>query len=158
MALLLLCFRWLGHTTIGTILAHSTWGFPTIEMAHLLGLAVLGGEILLIDLQLLGVGSRRVPVSRLARELWPVFITGLSVMLISGVLMVSAEAMKCYYNPAFRAKMVLLLFALGVSYAIQRAVTKSNTVNASRWLKVGAVLSLLLWLSVGAAGRLIGLL
>jgi len=159
MSSLLLLFRWLGHTTVGVFLARSTWGFPTIEMAHLIGLAGLGGEILIVDLGLLGIGPRRLPISRVARELFPLFLGSLVIMLASGILLVSAEAVKCYYNPAFRAKMVLLLFAIAISWAIQHNVIRSKADDhTSSWLKAAAILSLVLWLSVGAAGRLIGLL
>jgi hypothetical protein len=155
---LLTLFRWLGHTTIGGVMVRSTWGFPIIEMAHLVGLACLGGTILIVDLQLLGVGPGRLPASRIARELRPLFVSSLIVMVVSGVLLVSAEAVKCYYNPAFRAKMVLLFLAITVSYAIHRNLTRLDAdARPSAWLKTGAILSLILWLGVGAAGRLIGL-
>jgi hypothetical protein len=160
MSPLLPLFRWLGHTTVGVFLARSTWGFPIIEMVHLIGLAGLGGEILIVDLRLLGIGTPRLPISRVARELLPLFVTSLVIMLASGILLVSAEAVKCYYNPAFRAKMVSLLFAIIISWAIQRKLIRSEVEDhaSSGWLKAAAILSLVLWLSVGAAGRLIGFL
>jgi hypothetical protein len=159
MSPLLPLFRWLGRTTVGVLLARSTWGFPTIEMAHLIGLAGLGGEILIVNLRLLGIGTRRLPISRVARELFPLFVSSLVIMLASGILLVSAEALKCYYNPAFRVKMVLLLFAIAISWTIQRNAIRSKADDrSSSWLKAAAILSLVLWVSVGAAGRLIGLL
>ena len=152
-------FRWLGHTTIGVVMARSTWGFPLIEMAHLIGLAGLGGTILIVDLLLLGIGPGRLSASRVARELRPLFVASLIVMMVSGVLLVSAEALKCYYNPAFRAKMVLLFLAIVVSCAIHRGLIRSGADDRPTvWLKTAAILSLALWLCVGAAGRLIGLL
>jgi hypothetical protein len=139
-------------------MVRSTWGFPIIEMAHLLGLACLGGTILIVDLQLLGVGLGRLPASRIARELRPIFVTSLIVMVVSGILLVSAEAVKCYYNPAFRAKMVLLFLAIAISYEIHRNLNRLGADDRPTvWLKTAAILSLILWLCVGAAGRLIGL-
>ena len=126
-------FRWLGHSTIGLAMARSTWGFPLIEMAHLIGLAGLGGTILIVDLQLLGIGPGRLPASRIVRELRPLFVTSLIVMMVSGVLLVSAEALKCYYNPAFRAKMALLFLAIAISYAIHRTLSRNPRIqNAQR--------------------------
>jgi hypothetical protein len=151
-------FRWLGHTAFAAAMARSTWGFPIIEMAHLIGLAGLGGAILIVDLQLLGIGPGHLPAPRVARELRPLFVTSLIVMIVSGAMMVSAEALKCYYNPAFRAKMALLFLAIAVSYAIHRNLMRSGAEDRpTAWLKTGAILSLILWLCVGAAGRLIGL-
>jgi hypothetical protein len=151
-------FRWLGHTTIGVAMARSTWGFPLIEMAHLIGLAGLGGTILIVDLLLLGFGPGRLSPSHVARELRPLFVASLTVMMVSGVLLVSAEALKCYYNPAFRAKMALLFLAIAISYAIHRNLSRPGADDRPTvWLKTAAILSLILWLCVGAAGRLIGL-
>ena len=38
--------------------AQSLWLFPVIEAVHLLGLCVLGGAVLIVDLRMLGVGLR----------------------------------------------------------------------------------------------------
>lgn len=152
-------FRLLGHTTIGVAMAQSTWGFPLIEMAHLIGLAGLGGTILILDLKLLGIGPGHLSPSRVVRELRPLFVSSLLIMIVSGILLVSAEALKCYYNPAFRAKMVLLFLAIAISYAMYRDLIRfGDDDRPTVRLKAAAVLSLVLWLCVGAAGRLIGLL
>jgi hypothetical protein len=156
---ILYLFHLLGNTSLGLAIQHSTWGVAIAEMIHLLALAALGGTILLVDLRLFGIGLKRQPALMLARELSPIFWGGLAVMLVSGVLILSAEPMKCYYNPAFRAKMLLLLFAVVFHSTIHRRAVESATGNVSSFKsKSAAALSLVLWLGVGLAGRAIGYL
>ena len=135
----------------------STWGFAIVEMVHLLALAVLGGTVLIVDLGLLGLGMRRQPVAHIARELTPLFLGSLVMMMISGILLLSEEALKCYYSPAFRAKMAFLLLAIAFSFTLHRKVVQSSITIGSSWKAKGAaLLSLALWLGVGLAGRAIG--
>jgi hypothetical protein len=152
--------RWLGHTSFSVLIRRSTWAFATIEIVHLLGLAILGGAILIVDLRLLGVGLRRQTVSRTARELLPLLLSGLGAMLISGALMLTAFPMKYYHSPAFRLKMVLLLLALCFYFTVHRHVVRPNSdageTATSIWSKAVALVSLALWLGVGLAGRAIG--
>ena len=77
-------------------------------MVHLLGLALLGGSVLVIDLSLLGFGLRGVRKTQVVRSLAPLFRLSLVVMLVTGVLLLSEEALKCYYSPAFRLKILAL--------------------------------------------------
>jgi len=154
-------FRWLGHTSFSILIRRSTWAFATIEIVHLLGLAILGGAILIVDLRLLGVGMRRQSVSRTARELLPLLLSGLGAMLVSGALMLSAFPMKYYHSPAFRLKMVLLLLAIGFYFTLHLRVVKPSAddgaeTRPSIWSKAAALASLALWLGVGLAGRAIG--
>ena len=125
-----------------------------VEMVHLLALAALGGTVLVVDLGILGIGFRRQAPARVARELAPIFAGSLILMVLSGTLLVSAEAMKCYYHPAFRLKMVLFAAAVLFHFTIDRSAAG----NLSIWSKVAAVASLTLWLAVGLAGRAIGFL
>jgi hypothetical protein len=152
-------FRWLSHTSFSVFLRRSTWVFAIIETVHLLGLAVLGGAILIVDLRILGIGLRRQPVSRIARELSPILLGSLAVMLISGVLLVTTGPLKYYHSPSFRLKMLLFLLAVAFYFTLHRSVAESNGDAApSAWGKVAAVVSLALWLGVGLAGRAIGFL
>jgi hypothetical protein len=154
---LLPLFEWLAQTPVGAFMRASTYAFAIVEMVHLLALAILGGVILIVDLSLLGVGLKRQSASRIAGDLTPLFLCSLVVMAISGVLLLSEEALKCYYNPAFRAKMTLLAVALVFTFALHwRVIKSSNAVPNGRWSKPAAAVSLLLWLSVGLAGRAIG--
>jgi hypothetical protein len=142
---LLPVFHWLVHAPEVAWVRDSKWGFAVVEMVHLLGLAGLGGAVLLVDLSVFGVGLRRGA----GRQLFPIFVWSLIGMITSGVLLIAAEPMKCYYHPAFRLKMVLFAIAVLFAFTVRRKAMES---------KLAAVLSLALWLSVGLAGRAIGFL
>ena len=61
-------FRWCEATLIGTWLKGSVWGFPIIETIHIMGLTVLLGSIVIVDLRLLNFGLRRRPVTEIANQ------------------------------------------------------------------------------------------
>jgi hypothetical protein len=84
---LLHLFGWFDSSAVGEMIRGSTWLFPVIEAFHLLGLAVIGGAVLLVDLCLLGLGLRSQPVSRIARGAQPWLIGSLLVMLTSATLL-----------------------------------------------------------------------
>lgn len=156
---LLPLFQWAAHAPIFAVMRDSKWGFAVVEMVHLLALASLGGTVLAVDLGILGIGLRRLPISRLARDLSRLFLGSLILTALSGVLLVAAEAMKCYYHPAFRLKMLLFALAVAFYFMLHRKLAglgEGETPPA--WSKPGAALSLALWLAVGLAGRAIGFL
>jgi hypothetical protein len=154
---LLPLFRWYNHTPLSAAMQSSTWAFAAIEMVHLLGLALLGGVVLIVDLRLLGLILAGRPAERIARDLMPLLKASLVVLIVSGVLMVGEETMKCYYNPAFRLKMLFFAAALVFYFAVHRRVADSHI--GPGWVpKLAAGVSLTLWLSVGVAGRAIGFL
>ena len=64
-------FRWCEATSIGQAVAQSVWAFPILEAVHLIGLCVLGGALLVVDLRLLGAGLTNQPVARVARHARP---------------------------------------------------------------------------------------
>ena len=151
---LLPLFQWAAHTPALAVVRDSKWGFAVVEMVHLLALAALGGTVLVVDLAVLGIGFGRQTPGRVDRELAPIFVASLIAMVLSGTLLVGAEAMKCYYHPAFRLKMVLFAAAVLFHFTIYRNAVGSPSI----WSKISAVASLTLWLAVGLAGRAIGFL
>ena len=148
-------FHWLANTTIGVAMRDSTWGFAIVEVVHLLALALFGGAVLLVDLRLLDKGFSTQPAARVARELLPITTAGVIAMLLSGALLLASGPMRYYYNPAFRIKMWLFLIAIVVHFSLH-AVTARREAAVALWQRAGAVASLLLWLSIGLAGRAIG--
>jgi uncharacterized protein DUF6644 len=148
---------WCDNSFFGSAVRNSRWLFPFVEIFHLLALGVLGGTVLLINLRALGLRFRRDPVSQLARELQPWMIGSLGVMLASGFLLFSSEAMRMYFNLAFRFKMAFLLVAILFTFTLYRKMTLSQETRVSQLrLKLMALLSLVLWSGVALGGRAIG--
>jgi putative copper export protein len=139
-------------------MSDSKWAFAVVEMVHLLGLAVLGGTVMIVDLRLLGLRLRRRPAAEVARELSPLSVASLAVLLVSGVLLLIDGPLRYYGNAAFRLKMFLLLAAITYSFTLHRRIVRSDHDQVTGASRIAAVISLTLWLSVGVAGRAIGFL
>jgi len=150
-------FEWCEATALGSAIRSSKWLFPVIESVHLLGLALLGGSLLLLDLRLLGLGLRRQPVAQLARDAQPWLVGSVIVMLLSGISLFLSESVKCYYSQPFWVKMTTLPLALLFTFTVRRKVALADETEVKPLLgKLVALVSLTLWFTVGAAGRWIG--
>src|SRR5262245_26829553 len=155
--MLLPYFQWISETRVSQAIGQSSWAFAVIESAHLLALAVIGGAVLMLDLRLLGLGLRDQPIARVARDAFPWFVGSLIVMLVTGIGLFMSEAIKCYYSTPFWVKMASLLLAMIFAFTVRRKVALAGEGHVRPiWLKVVAVVSLVLWFAVGASGRWIG--
>ena len=150
-------FIWCESSRLGEAIRDSRWLFPAIESFHLLALAVLGGSVLMVNLSLLGLGLGRRSAAQLWRGTLPWFAGSLAVMLLSGFLLFTSEAVKLYYHGAFWMKMSALLLSLVFTATVQRPTALADQDGVAPWRSrtVGLV-SLLLWFTVGAGGRWIG--
>jgi hypothetical protein len=159
MDLLSFC-KWLEQTALGAGIRESLWLFPAIETLHLLGIVALVGTTVALDLRLLGWAMRTQRVSELSRRLLPWAWVGFAAQVITGLLLFSSEAVKCYANLAFRVKMVLILLAglnaLIFHFTVYRRVGIWDDDAPPMGAKLAGFVSILLWFGVVAAGRFIG--
>jgi hypothetical protein len=150
-------FTRIDNSVLAELIRSTSWGFPVIEAVHLLGLALIGGAVLMLDLRLLGFSMRRQPVARVARDAHPWLVAGLFVMLPTGFLLFVSEAVKCYQSAAFWVKMTSLFLAIVFTFTVRRRVANADEGRvAPLWTKVVALVSLTLWSGVGWGGRWIG--
>jgi hypothetical protein len=155
--MLLPLFQAVEASAMGEAIRNSLWLFPIIEAFHLVGLAVIGGAILVVDFRLLGLGLRTCPVSRLARDMQPWVLGSIVVMICSGFPLFVSEAIKCYYSFAFWTKMTALLLAITFTFTVRRSVTLAAEGRFTPSVnKAVALTSLALWSAVGWGGRWIG--
>ena len=148
-------FEWCEATPLGLMVRESVWLFPAIEAVHLLGLCMLGGALLVVDLRLLGTGLTGTPVAALARHARPWLRTAVVVMIVTGVLLFLSESVKCYYSQAFWVKITTFPVALAFTFAVRQRVIGVEGISRLTERLTGAS-SLLLWFVVAAAGRWIG--
>ena len=149
-------FVWFSNSLIAEAIRSSNWLFPAVEAVHIVALCVLLGAIFLLNFRLLGIALRSTPVSRLARDLAPWTLCSLIIILSTGVMLFSSEAMKCYESPPFQLKMILLFSAIVFHFTIYGRVTNANEGDRSPlWGKLAAGVSLVLWFGIGFAGRAI---
>jgi hypothetical protein len=131
-----------------------SWLFPVVQSVHLVGLALLVGTIVLVDLSVLGLGSRRNESSPVASHLAPWTLAGFALMGTTGTLLFLSDIPRYLHNPAFLLKVLLLVFAGVNHFTVHRAVTIEQN-SAPVRLRLLAVLSLLLWTGVVLAARAI---
>jgi hypothetical protein len=149
-------FQWCDDLAISRAIRDSRFIFPIVESVHILGLTVLLGTVILFSLRLLGIGLKQRPVEDVYRSLSGMRNAALLTMVVTGLLLFCSEAMKCYEDPPFWAKMIALVAAILFQYTAVRAIGRKAPSNRTLWVPVTACLSLLLWFTVGAAGRAIG--
>jgi hypothetical protein len=139
-------------------LMHTAWAWPMAESLHFIGLSLMVGTIFLFDLRLLGM-ARRIPIRALHR-LVPWGLAGFGCTAATGVLFLLAEPDQYIYNPAFHLKVVFMATA-GLNASVfyltsYRDVTAPGaSTDAPRVARLIAAASLVLWLSVIVAGRLL---
>ena len=150
-------FLALQESALGHAMRSSPALYPAVEILHIIGFVALVGSIVALDVRLLGLG-RAIPIQPMARLLLPLSRFGFLLAISMGFLLFSADASHVVRNPAFQAKLLLIAAAL-VTVAIAHAgpwrrIALWGT-EAPGSAKVMALASLLLWLSVVCAGRLI---
>lgn len=149
-------FEWCEGTMIGVAVRESLWLFPIVEAVHLLGLSLLGGVLLVVDLRMLGLGLKSQSIAELARQTRPWLVASVLVMIATGVPLFLSEAVKCYYNTAFWVKITTLPAALLYTFLIRQRIAADPSLVTSARSRLAAVASLAVWFTVAAAGRWIG--
>ena len=137
---------------------NGTWVFPMLEVCHLFGLILLFGSAGMFALRGCGLVLRKDSMVRTARLMAPLSFAGAAIMIATGYLMFASAATKYADNEAFQYKMLLLLIAViahALTYA--RVVRMRHDGQPALWLLISSVI-LLLWVSVGVAGRAIAFL
>jgi hypothetical protein len=135
----------------------STWAYPAANLVHLLGLTLLIGPIALLDLRLLGAGRRFVLVD-VSAALTPWAITGLLILMSSGCLLFSADAVPLHKNPILQFKLGTIALALANAMVFRHLWTYRLADWDNRPPLAGriqAALSLALWPAAGTLGRLL---
>jgi len=150
--------HWLYETGFSATLRESTWAEPIVETVHVLTLTLFLGFAVLLDLRLLGVVLRRKRVSEVLSQLNPFMIAGFGVMIGTGVLLFWGDPVAFYGTTFFRVKMIMLVLAglnvLVFNWTVGRRVTEwDQEVRTPMGAKVAAILSLVLWVGIIAAGR-----
>ena len=150
---------WLSATPVNWFVNHYSWVWPTCQTLHLMGLALLLGNVGLLDLRLLGV-AKALPADPIHRLLgWG--ISGFVLNTITGVLFVVGQPREMLNNPAFQAKMVfislaglnvLLFYVSGMRKAIAQLGPGKD---APLLAKAIAGVSLFLWVGVAYWGRML---
>ncbi len=132
----------------------SNWIHPALEVVHIVGIALLLGNLVLLELRVFGLGAR-LPVADLARLSLVLVAAGFGLAAASGLLIFAMRAEELLTNRAFTLKMLLLLLAAcnaGWFHA------RGSLQRLDRTARILMLVSSLIWLAVIACGRAIGYL
>lgn len=130
-------------------IAASPWLYPVLEAVHIVGIALLLGSLVLVELRIWGLGAS-LPLAALARFGLTLSVTGFGVAAASGLLMASSQAAELIGNRAFLLKMLLLAAAAGNAawFHGRGSLAKIDAVA-----KFQTLISTGLWLAIILCGR-----
>jgi hypothetical protein len=135
-------------------LRESTFAFPMVNALHIIGIALLFGAIVSLDLRLLGWRRQAGSADALAKLLQPVAIGGLLLAIPAGLLMFATDARAYAASPLFQAKIAVI--ALAIFNALWLRVTTRRHPGSRLRTAFAAAASILLWLGALILGRLVG--
>jgi hypothetical protein len=132
-------------------LTQHAFAYPLLEVAHILGISLLIGNLVLLELRVFGRGAT-LPMKDLAKLSLTLAVTGFGIAAASGLTMFATQANELINNGAFKLKM-LLLFVVACNagwFHGRDSFTKLD------WIAKGQMLvSMLLWISIATCGRFI---
>jgi len=148
---------------LGRAMREWLWLYPSVEIAHIVGIGLLFGSIAVLDIRLLGV-SKSISVRRLSRHVLPWTAASFLLIIPSGLLMFTAHATDFISSPVFVIKMCLIMLA-GVNAALFHAIAMRT---ADVWdteemrdlrpppsVRLAGAASLVIWIAVISCGRLL---
>ena len=124
----------------------SPWAYPTVLFLHTVGLAILVGLNVAVDLRVLGA-ARRIPLAPLGR-FFRLMWFGFGISTVSGLALFAANATTTAVNPTFWVKMAFIALALIDMRAMRRRLSDPSG-------RLLAAASLLFWAGAITAGRLL---
>jgi len=147
---------WLEGTFIANAIRTIPWLYPMFETGHYIGLSLLVGGIMLIDLRVLGF-ARALPLRSMI-GLLPFVWIGFLINVFTGSMLFIYGATNFGPNRAFQVKMAFMVLAGLNALAFDLAVRRSGSswVAADRpptFVKGVATLSLFFWVCVVTTGR-----
>jgi hypothetical protein len=150
----------LGETPLSIALHESLYMWPLTESAHVLTLALFAGTAAVLDLRLLGLALRGVPVTALTNRLLPWTRVAFAVMVVTGMMLFYATPITYYHSLFFRVKLLLLVVA-GINIfwfhsRTERGIAAWDGIDRPpRAARIAATVPLLAWSGVIVCGRLI---
>jgi hypothetical protein len=149
---------WLENSLLGNYMLDSIWAYPVVLSAHAVGMSIVVGTVVIMDLRLIGFASE----ARLDsfKSMFALTWFGVALNFLSGVALLVSDPAHFFYHPVFWIKMGLMFSGVISVYFLWRQINlEGNNMQgifgASSRVKLLAGLSLIVWLSVIVAGRLI---
>jgi hypothetical protein len=146
-------------------LRDSFWVYPAVNTLHILGIVLLVGSVLPLDLRLLGA-FKRYPVRPIAKIMVPIATCGVVLTILSGLMLFAVNPVDYVRTDLFLVK-IGLIGAAGINAALlsynaswnEIVVADESLLNITepdRKLQIAAFFSLLFWIAVLTCGRFVG--
>ena len=149
---------WLSMTPVSLVLQTVEWIIPAVQSVHILAIAIVMSSVIILDLRLMGLMGHSQSISGLTRRFLPWVWSSLVVLLLTGIVLITAEPRRDLLNGVFQTKMALLAVAIVVTAVFQEIVRRnmefwdlSPQRRAAAWAT--AVVSLLVWSAIVGCGR-----
>jgi hypothetical protein len=152
---------WLASTPPSVFIQeHNAWTIPAIQSIHIVGIALVMGSVLMIDLRILGWAWTDQTLRQTTNRFGPWLTGSLWLMLATGLLMVVGEPVRELVTFSFWLKMALVAIGAAVAVAFQRTLRRQEqhwerALVHRRSVKTAAVATFLVWVCVIFLGRLI---
>jgi hypothetical protein len=152
---------WLSSTSPSVFIQeHNAWAIPAIQTVHIVGIAMVMGSVLMIDLRILGWAGTDQTLAQTSRRFGPWLTGSLWLLLATGILMVVGEPVRELVTFSFWAKMALVAVGTLVALVFRAALRRDEqqweeTLIHRRSIKALAILTFLVWACVIVLGRLI---
>jgi hypothetical protein len=130
-------------------LASHPWAYPALEVVHLIGIALLLGNLVALELRVFGL-ARALPVAALARLSLGLALGGFGLAAASGLLMFATQTGELLANRFFVAKMGLLLLAAANAAWFH---ARDGLHRRDSLARAQLAASLLVWLAILVCGR-----
>jgi hypothetical protein len=137
-----------------TALRSHVWAYPALEVVHIVGIALLLGNLVLLELRVFGWGAA-IPARDLARLSLGLAVCGFGMAALSGLVMFATQPAELLANRAFTLKMLLLMLAACNAAWFHG---RGSLARLDGLARAQMLLSTLVWLAVVAAGRWIAYL
>jgi hypothetical protein len=151
---------WLASTPPSVFIQeHNAWAIPAIQSVHIVGIALVMGSVLMIDLRILGLAWTDHTLQQTTNRFGPWLTGSLWLLLATGLLMVVGEPVRELVSFSFWLKMALVAFGAAVAVSFQRALRR----HEEHWehkagqpsIKLLAIVTFFVWIGVIFLGRLI---
>lgn len=141
----------LDRLPLAVALRESVWAFPLLEIVHIAAFAAMIGSVLMVELRVFGL-RRALPLDELGKLGAAIGVTAFVLIVASGSLLFLSDAAGYIGNRAFVVKLGLITVA-AINMLVFHA--RGSLARPDAVARAQAALSLLLWLGVIAAGRMI---
>jgi hypothetical protein len=152
---------WMADTSIAHFMADWQWAWPWAEVIHFIGMSMLFGAVIVMDLRLLGFFRKQLSLHA-AHALTKWAVIGFVLNLITGVAFFMKDAERYWPNQAFWFKVNCILLA-GVNFLVfwwivrKRVARLPDDGDPGLLAKSVGLSSVALWTLVIFAGRLMPL-